>query len=115
MAYINRPKRKRRQTYLNEAKRKERQKIYSTTRWRRLRLLKLNNSPLCEVCTSEGRITTATEVHHIISFTDFVEQSDRERYAFDYDNLQSICKQCHQKEHARTRHGKGRVLGAPAE
>lgn len=74
-------------------------KIYNTSRWRRLRALKLKDQPLCEVCLSHGVIRQADEVHHLDSFMDYVDRSEQAEKAYDYSNLQSICKQCHQKEH----------------
>ena len=39
---------------------------YNTQRWQRLRKLKLQVNPLCEVCLNEGRITSAVAVDHIV-------------------------------------------------
>lgn len=56
------------------------------------------NNPLCEVCLLIGIITPAIDIHHIDSFMNY-EGLKRLDKAFNYDNLQSICKECHQKEH----------------
>ncbi|WP_321426425.1 HNH endonuclease [uncultured Bacteroides sp.] len=37
-------------------------------------------------------------MHHIQSFMNY-EGLKRREMAFNYNNLQSICKECHQKEH----------------
>lgn len=93
---------KNRQRRPDTAKRQERIKIYQTAQWKRLRAVKLVESPLCERCLSlEGgvKIEPAVDVHHKISFMTTNDPLERERLAFDYDNLQSLCKKCHQKIH----------------
>lgn len=77
----------------------ERIKIYNTSRWKKLRIAKLMKDPLCEMCLKKGITTAAIDVHHIISFLSTDDPIKRVELAFDYDNLMSICKQCHQKEH----------------
>lgn len=79
--------------------RKERTKLYNTARWRRLRELKLQMNPLCERCEEEGRITMSEDVHHKISFMTVEDPIRRQFLAYDFDNLQALCKQCHQKIH----------------
>jgi 5-methylcytosine-specific restriction enzyme A len=37
---------------------------YSTQRWQRLRLLKLQQNPLCEACLQVGEIEPAVAVDH---------------------------------------------------
>lgn len=76
-------------------------RCYNTLRWRKLREAKLQDSPLCEICLEKGKVTPATEVHHIHHVADvgsFLEAMD---VAFDYNNLMSLCTQCHQDLHAR--------------
>lgn len=79
-------------------KRQERQEVYNTTRWRKLREAKLMEQPLCELCQAKGIITPAEDIHHIDSFMSY-EGMKRKEKAYNYNNLQSICKECHQKEH----------------
>lgn len=64
----------------------ERRKIYDSERWRRLREWKLINNPLCELCLKDGNTVPA-------------EENERKRLAYDYDNLMSLCKRCHQRIH----------------
>ena len=54
--------------------------------------------PLCEVCLLNDKITPAIDVHHIDSFMNY-EGLKRVEKAFNSNNLQSICKECHQKLH----------------
>lgn len=55
---------------------------------------------LCQPCLMLGRVTPATEVDHIIPKAK--DGSD------DFENLQSICTDCHKDKTARERAG-GRV------
>lgn len=77
----------------------ERRKIYNSERWRRLRKIKFAADPLCEVCKKEGRITPAEDIHHIRSFMTGATPDQRYALAYDYDNLMSVCKKCHQRIH----------------
>lgn len=79
------------------AKYGERQDIYNTKRWRELRISKLMSNPLCEICElekGEKNPTLATEVHHIDSFLNY-DGMMREYKAFDFNNLLSVCRNCH--------------------
>jgi len=64
---------------------------YNNTRWRKLRLLKLQEQPLCEYCLHKGKIKEATQVDHIIPF------KDSDDLMYEYDNLLSTCARCHQE------------------
>lgn len=77
----------------------ERRKIYNTERWRRLRAWKFACNPLCEICLKDDKIVPAEDVHHIVSFMSTDDIAKRNFLAYDYDNLMSLCKQCHQKVH----------------
>jgi 5-methylcytosine-specific restriction enzyme A len=64
-------------------------RFYASTRWRKLRLTFLDTYPLCDECLKVGRTEPAIDVHHVL---------DRRRYpglAFEWSNLQSLCKSCH--------------------
>lgn len=65
--------------------------IYGTAWWKKLRDLQLIKQPLCEMCLQFDIITEATVVDHIIEVKDGGE-------ARDPDNLQSLCRACHQKK-----------------
>ena len=94
MPTINLGKRKRRDVTYNK---KLFQTVYQDQRWRSLRLIKIHDNPLCEVCLKQGRVTIADEVHHIIPFFNGVEVL--EWLAYDYDNLLSVCCECHTRIH----------------
>ena len=68
------------------------QKLYTSTRWRKLRELKLQENPLCEVCERESRITPACIVHHK---TEVKAGGD----PFAWANLEAVCASCHRRLH----------------
>ncbi|EEF91931.1 hypothetical protein BACCELL_00400 [Bacteroides cellulosilyticus DSM 14838] len=47
----------------------------------------------------ENKTVPAEDIHHIISFMSTDDPQQRLFLAYDYDNLMSLCKQCHQKIH----------------
>lgn len=96
MPTINKPKKTRKN---ENTLRQERMEIYNTSRWRELRLVKLMRNPLCEMCLKDGRVTPTEDVHHIVSFMSVYDHQQRLTLAFDFDNLMSLCKKCHQKVH----------------
>jgi 5-methylcytosine-specific restriction protein A len=63
-------------------------------RWKQLRARYLSRHPLCADCQQAGRLTPATEVHHVIP----VAQGGSDRS----ENLLGLCKSCHSR---RTRGG----------
>lgn len=67
--------------------------IYNSARWRRLRVTKLRDCPLCEYCPPARR-RPATQVDHFIAIDDGGEP-------FDWDNLRSACQVCHSQKTAR--------------
>lgn len=97
MPTIYKPKRQR----PNDGKRGERMKIYNSARWRELRQLKFQQNPLCETCLKKGIIKPADDIHHIVSFMSTSDSIQRRFLAFDFDNLMSLCDECHQEIHNR--------------
>lgn len=96
MPTINKPKKKQKNLTINEIIRRE---IYKTSRWKKLRIAKLIQNPLCEICFKNNIITSAEDVHHILSFVTISDPLKRKEIAFDINNLQSLCKVCHTKIH----------------
>lgn len=60
-------------------------------RWRRVRLMVLREEPLCRECAKAGRVTPATEVHHI----------DGDVRNMTRENLEPLCRECHSRKTAR--------------
>lgn len=81
------------------AKDKDYIKLMHSTKWLRLRRDKLSDYPLCERCEEEGRITAATEVHHIVPVENGLTRREKERLAYDRHNLRALCHDCHVKTH----------------
>lgn len=79
--------------------RKLRQKAYNNSSWRKLRESYLRQNPLCEDCLSKGKVTPATDVHHIKSA--FRGGEINWNVLLDYNNLQALCKECHGNHHAK--------------
>lgn len=72
--------------------------FYNSTDWKRLRNLKISNNPICEICEKEGRINPTEVIDHIIPVT--VENVNE--VFFDYNNLMSLCNNCHwEKTHGK--------------
>lgn len=57
--------------------------------WRKIRSGFIAKHPLCEECKKAGRLTKATEVHHILPLSRGGNH--------DADNLMALCKPCHSK------------------
>ena len=58
--------------------------------WRKLRNRRIREEPLCRHCNENGHITIAVEVDHIIPRAEGGKD--------EWDNTQSLCKDCHQKK-----------------
>ena len=69
-------------------------------KWRNLRAVFIANNPLCEFCRERGVFKAADVVDHI----EPVKQAPEK--ALDWDNLQSLCKFCHDSVKARIENGK---------
>lgn len=65
---------------------------YSTARWQRLRKRKLRESPLCEHCEMERRVTPATEVDHRIAISNGGDPFP------GLEGLASYCHPCHTRK-----------------
>lgn len=99
MAWIKKNKARRRDYAIATTARKERMKVYNTTLWRRLSEQKKRENPLCEICSMTQIIRPATDVHHLQTFTTAVSDEQRDALAYDWDNLISLCDQCHNSIH----------------
>lgn len=73
-------------------------KEYQTARWRKLSALFRIQNPLCVRCLSIGRYTPVAVADHIHSVADGGEM-------YEWDNLQSLCKSCHQTKTNEDRWG----------
>jgi 5-methylcytosine-specific restriction enzyme A len=69
-------------------------RFYNSDVWRRLRLSKLRQDPLCQRCLLKGFLVLALIAHHVKERRDFPE------LALEIDNLESLCASCHSALHA---------------
>ena len=69
-------------------------RFYGLDAWIKLRDIKLNRDPYCEMCLKEDRHSPATLVHHV------KEVKEHPELALDDSNLMSLCKHCHSVVHA---------------
>ena len=76
------------------------QKLINSHRWHLLRKKKFIANPLCEECKKRGRVTPTEEVHHVIPVENGRDEAEMTKLAYDYNNLQSLCKACHAEAHA---------------
>lgn len=97
MAYIEKKKKKKK----SPSKELSHKLVYNRDKWRKLRNYKLQQNPLCEVCLENGKVTAATEVHHITSFMQGTTNLQIEFLGFDYNNLMSLCTECHLNKHKK--------------
>jgi len=63
--------------------------------WQRLRLAYLAQHPLCRMCEAQGRVTAASVVDHVLTI------ADRPDLRLDWNNLQPLCKPCHDRDKQR--------------
>lgn len=81
------------------AKDKYYQQLINTGRWLRLRRAVLTEHPLCQRCQEEGRITAATEVHHVRPVEEAINKAGKLQLMYDPANLRALCHDCHVKTH----------------
>lgn len=94
MPTLQKPSKQRSRTF----NRADRQKVYQSAKWQRLRKAKLMQNPLCEECLAKGIVKPAVDIHHIDSFMNYTGNM-RLQKAYDFNNLQSLCKECHSELH----------------
>lgn len=76
-------------------------RMINSGRWLRLRKQKLSSNPLCQDCQAEGRYVSATEVHHVRPCESARSVKEMEGLMFEYNNLRSLCHDCHVATHKR--------------
>lgn len=74
-------------------------KLLNAKEWQELRIRKLRDSPLCEICERKGYIVPARVVHHIIEVESGRSEQECRALAYSYNNLQSLCRECHAEVH----------------
>ncbi len=69
-------------------------RFYNSKAWRKLAAIQIKREPLCAECLKAGRITPAQIADHIYPIREGGQK-------YDIDNLQSLCRACHNKKHKR--------------
>ena len=89
-APVHNPRKTKRRTQTRQALARQAKRLYATNHpvWRRLRADQLRIEPLCRECQKHGRVTAGNTVDHI----------DGDSYNNGRDNLQTLCKKCHDKK-----------------
>lgn len=72
-------------------------RFYHSPEWQRCRVAYWSSHPICERCNAQGIITPTEIIHHKIHLTP--ENMYDPEIAFGFDNLEALCKTCHNKEH----------------
>ncbi len=72
-------------------------KKYKSKKWQKLRKKKLILDPLCERCLKKNIYSATYFIHHKEYITDKNYEDDD--IFFNIDNLESLCKKCHNEEH----------------
>jgi len=73
--------------------------LYNSKRWYRLRYYQLQKQPLCEFHLRRNQVISASIVDHITPHKGDVA------LFHDPDNLQSLCKRCHDSVKQRLENG----------
>lgn len=85
-------------------------KFYNSKEWKECReYVLVRDHYLCQLCLSNSRVTAANTVHHKIPLLEAPER------ALDPDNLESICPECHNKEHPERGLGHKKEVSRPAK
>jgi 5-methylcytosine-specific restriction protein A len=69
--------------------------FYDSTAWRKCRKAYLGAHPLCVDCERKGKLTPATEVHHV------TPRKQDDELAFAWANFEGLCKSCHSRKTRR--------------
>ena len=73
--------------------------FYFSTAWRHTRKSYLQRvGGLCERCLKKGLYHPAVIVHHKVYLT--LENIHNPEIALNYDNLEALCRECHESEHS---------------
>ncbi len=67
--------------------------------WHKVSEMHLREFPLCAECERQGKTTAATMTHHIKRIVDGGDK-------LAWDNLESLCVECHDVKHKGDRWGK---------
>lgn len=79
--------------------------FYKSTQWQQCRASYIKSvGGLCERCLAEGKIVPGYIVHHKCYLTP--ENIKEPSITLNFDNLEYLCKDCHNKEHFKDEYRK---------
>ena len=88
------------------AKDEDYNRLIMCSKWRKLRRSVLSAHPLCSECERHGRVTLATEVHHITPIESVPRFEAKRTLAYSAANLVPLCHSCHVEAHKALGRGK---------
>lgn len=94
--YANRELKHRNKAYNNNRDQSQTRRFIHSPQWRKIRLIKMTQDYLCEICSQPDREIFAILVHH----------KDNNELNNNPDNLQSLCNDCHESLHKHDRWGR---------
>lgn len=105
---------------MKDSKRRLYKQIIHGREWNRLREWYIVRHPFCEECLKRGIMDQpAEEVHHKTPIGTGHGFADMKRLAYDPNNLEAVCHECHKKIHkamkTRSRRGGKGTSGEVAE
>jgi 5-methylcytosine-specific restriction endonuclease McrA len=68
-------------------------------KYRKARQYKIRINPICERCEKLGVIVPVHEIHHVVPIMTGKDHNNRMQLATDITNMESLCLQCHLKQH----------------
>ena len=74
--------------------------LYNGTRWRVLAMRHKMANPICVQCEANGMVTPVQVTDHIVPINEGGAM-------YDWDNLQSLCTQCHNSKSGKEAHRDG--------
>ena len=75
--------------------------FYTSREWRRCRVAYAKKTIWCERCAARGLTVPGEEVHHKVRLTPANIKDPS--VALNWDNLELLCKECHEAEHTKRR------------
>lgn len=76
--------------------------FYKSKAWQQCRASYLSKHSLCERCLEKGLIVPAEIVHHKIYLNE--ENYKDPSVSLNHENLEAVCKTCHNQEHMSNAH-----------
>lgn len=76
---------------------------YNSIAWKNLRNTYISQFPLCQCCLLFNRVTPAEHVHHKRFWSTGETEEEQWKLFLDWNNLQSLCADCHVKIHNKAR------------